>query len=116
VQWEIYLDGNNLEGELPRYLTGSFVDAGTMGFHSKKLSGKLLDVLLWSLPNLNLWTLNLGSNSLIGEIDQSMCGLTGVVVPFLEHVCESTDGLLGSILADGHTHSIWGCGAHDGLL
>jgi hypothetical protein len=26
IRWEIYLDGNNFEGELPRYLTGSFVD------------------------------------------------------------------------------------------
>ncbi|CAM0149080.1 unnamed protein product [Urochloa decumbens] len=75
IRWEIYLDGNNFEGELPRYLTGNFEFQGTMDFHGNKLSGKL-NVSLWFLPNL--WTLNLASNSLTGELDSSICSLTSI--------------------------------------
>ncbi|CAL5014537.1 unnamed protein product [Urochloa decumbens] len=75
IRWEIYLDGNNFEGGLPRDLTGNFEFQGTMDFHGNKLSGKL-DVSLWILPNL--WTLNLASSNLTGEIDPSICNLTSI--------------------------------------
>ncbi|KAG8043601.1 hypothetical protein GUJ93_ZPchr0458g22593 [Zizania palustris] len=76
IKWDLYLDGNEFEGTLPRYLTADFDAYGTMDLHDNKLSGKL-DFSLWNLSSL--CTLSLAGNSLTGEIHPSICNFTRIM-------------------------------------
>lgn len=84
--FEVYLDGNKFEGELPQNLSGNLK---IMDLHDNKLSGEL-DSSFWNLSGLH--ALSLASNNLTGQIRPSICSLTTI-----ELLDISNNNLSGSI-------------------
>ncbi|CAL5092650.1 unnamed protein product [Urochloa decumbens] len=68
--FQIYLDSNNFEGELPNNLSGNLLEY--LDLHNNKLTGEL-DVSSWNLSSLQV--LNVASNRLTGGIYPMICKL-----------------------------------------
>lgn len=73
IESELFLDGNEFVGTVPRDLSGE--NLKVIDLHDNKLTGKL-NTSFWSMSSLLV--LNLAGNRITGKISPEICGLTSL--------------------------------------